>query len=318
MAFDVSVVICTCNPRPDYFLATLESLRRQVATFSWELIVIDNASKWSLKETTDLAWHPHARVVREDKLGLAYARFRGFREAQSPIVIFVDDDNVLDPDYVALVAQTMAADASLGAIGGKSIPRYEVEPPPWFAELGISLACRDLGESLITTDWKDLPVEERSYPECAPVGAGMGIRREALAIYVAAAEASLIRSKLGRRGADLASGEDNDMMMSLLDDGWRLAYIPALRLEHLIPARRVSLEYLASYACSCNRTWVKALDVHHIRPWSPIARWTLPLRNAKAFVVMRAWRGAPHFIRWRASCGTNEGRAELNSIASSQ
>ena len=122
-----------------------------------------------------------------------------------------------------------------------------------------------------------------------------------------------IRGSLGRKGLDLSSGEDNDMVMSVLADDWDVAYLPQLRLEHLIPAERLSRNYLARYAYGTNKTWVRVLDVHGIRPWSRAAAWTLSLRKLKAYLALHAWRGDANFIRWRGACGNIDGRGLLRN-----
>src|ERR1700758_5251153 len=97
----LSVVICTHNPRPGYFAKCVEALRSQtLALSSWELVIVDNLSDTPLANCMDLAWHPEARVVREETLGLTPARLRGIRESQGKLLVFVDDDNVLDVDLL--------------------------------------------------------------------------------------------------------------------------------------------------------------------------------------------------------------------------
>ena len=99
--------------------------------------------------------------------------------------------------------------------------------------------------------------------------------------------------------------------MSILEEGWRVAYMPQLCLEHLIPARRLTRDYLARYARCSNRTWVQALDIHDIRPWAPIPRWSLPLRKAKAYLATKAWTSDANYVRWNGQCGLYEGQATL-------
>jgi hypothetical protein len=65
---------------------------------------------------------------------------------------------------------------------------------------------------------------------------------------------------------------------------------------------------------SSNRTWVEVLAVHGIRPWTPVHRWSLPLRKARAWARLRAWEGPASRIRWRAACGTFDGRATLGAL----
>jgi hypothetical protein len=141
----------------------------------------------------------------------------------------------------------------------------------------------------------------------------MGIRRAAYVAYIESAATDPARTALGRRGADLSSGEDNDIIMTILASGWRVAYLPALSLEHLISARRLTADYLSRYSLSTSRTWIQVLDVHGIRPWPAIPSWTVPLRKARAYLRTRAWASEANRIRWKGACGQFEGRATLTA-----
>ena len=308
----ITAVVCTHNPRPDHLGPTLDSLLAQTLPRDrWEFLLVDNASDQPLAGRVDLGWHPNGRVVREDRVGLTFARLRSYEEAAAPIIVYIDDDNLLDPHYLANVLARFEADDQLGACGGRSLPVYEVEPPSWFYDLGIHLACRDLGDEILEASWESIPLSERSYPQCAPVGAGMAIRKEAYTAYVEAAATDPVRTAFGRSGQSLASGEDNDIVMSVLDAGWRVAYFPELSLQHLIPAGRLQPDYLARIAYSSNKTWVLVLGVHGIRPWPAVPAWTAPLRKARAYVREKAWGGNSNRVRWHGACGTIDGRALL-------
>jgi glycosyltransferase involved in cell wall biosynthesis len=313
MTFALSVILCTHNPRRAVLEETLAALRRQqpLDEGRWELVLIDNASDPPLRGSIDLAGYEAAPIVREERLGLTHARLRGLAEASGEILVFVDDDNLLEQSYLRRAAAAMSADPTLGAAGGKSIARYEAPPPPWFGEVDIDLACRDLGDTPLYASWKGIENARRSYPAGAPIGAGLVIRRALFAAYASAAEEDAARLGLGRRGANLASGEDNDIVMTVLGQGWRTAYLPELRLEHVIPAGRLTRAYLAAYAYSATRTWVRVLDVHGIRPWQPIDPRTVKFRKARAYLRQRAWLGPVPYILWRGACGQFDGRADV-------
>jgi glycosyltransferase involved in cell wall biosynthesis len=310
----VSVVICSHNPRPDHIAEALAALAAQTLPYwDWELLLIDNASSIALAGLYDLSWHANARHIREDRLGVTHARMRGMREAKADLLVFVDDDNVPDSRYLSNAVEAFNADPVLGAAGGKLIPRYETKPPPWFAHLGISLACCDYGDELIEMTWPQGDARERAYPAQAPVTAGLAIRRKAWTAYLEDAQPDPVRVALGRRGRELTSGEDNDIVMCLLGRGWKLAYLPQLRLDHLIPAHRLSPQYLERYAYSSSKTWVQVLDIHGICPWRAISDWTGPLRKVRAYMRFRAWRTVENRIRWRGACGIIDGQVAIGA-----
>jgi len=128
---DISVIVCTRNPRGDYLHRVLEALNAQtLPKNNWELLVVDNASNERLADSLRLSWHPRARHIREDNLGLTSARMRGITEACGELLVFVDDDNVLAPDFLEKARTLYAQRPDLGAFGAGSLePEFEVRPP---------------------------------------------------------------------------------------------------------------------------------------------------------------------------------------------
>jgi hypothetical protein len=83
--------------------------------------------------------------------------------------------------------------------------------------------------------------------ETMPVGAGMCIRKEVGQKYVNLLETDNRRLLLGRRGKTsqtLLSNEDTDMALSALDIGLGIGKFNRLKLTHIIPASRLTEEYL--------------------------------------------------------------------------
>jgi len=235
--FAVSVIICSHNPRENYLRRVLDALKAQTLPANdWELLLVDNASTEPLAKRFDLSWHPNARHVREETLGLTPARLRGIAESKGALLVFVDDDNVLRADYLRASLKVGEDYPQLGAWGGSCLPEFEVEPPaelrPWLAGL--------LVEKLNEPVWAKLP---RGGP-ALPAGAGMAVRRNVAVRYREEVLRDPMRQMLGRRGKNLAAGEDSDMALCGFALGLGAGRFPELELTHLIPARRVTLEYL--------------------------------------------------------------------------
>ncbi|MGL5080945.1 MAG: glycosyltransferase [Microcoleaceae cyanobacterium] len=311
----ISVIICTHNPRPQYINRVLEALKSQtLSKDSWELLVVDNASEKSLSTEVNLNWHPTARCVREEKLGLANARLCGFKEAVGEIFVFADDDNVFDSNYLKNVIDIFENYPTLGAIGGKTIPDYEIKPEPWISEISGLLGLRDFGDEIQVYSWENTLTQStlpKQYPAFAPIGAGLVLRRAAAEIYAQQVVSSQNRLALGRTGKKLISGEDNDIVLTLLGAGWGVGYFPQLQLLHLIPSGRLAKDYLARLNRAISRSWVQVLDAHGLRPWQKVARWTVLPRQIKAFLTYQPWRDAQSYIRWQGACGAFEGLGEL-------
>jgi glycosyltransferase involved in cell wall biosynthesis len=306
----MEVVICTHNPRRDFLERVLTALKKQtLATDVWDLTLIDNASSEPLAKLLDLSWHPRARIIREEKLGLTHARLRATRETRADVIVFSDDDTVFDSGYLAFAKAKFETSPKLGTAGGCSLPEYETPPAKWFSPELAPLGCRDLGLIEQTANWKN--GGQKSYPACAPIGAGMVVRREILHTWANLVGDDSMRQNFGRKGTALSSGEDNDINLVALADGWDIGYFPQLKLTHLISARRTDAAYLEQLAFASSRDWVRVLAIHGICPWPPIPRWTVPLRKLKAWFSYRAWAGPAERIRWRGACGHFEGRAAI-------
>jgi glycosyltransferase involved in cell wall biosynthesis len=309
---DVSVVIPSHNPDIGRLLETLRGLRGQsLATDRWETLLVDNASTAFPPEKEYAGQAPaNLRVMAEPRLGLTSARISGIRAARGATVVLVDDDNVLAPGYLAEVARIFALNERLGAAGGKSLPTFESPPAPWLSEFLPLLAIRDLGDAeLLATSFRPEGSARNEYPAFAPIGAGMAVRRGAALAWADSVERDPKRRRLDRSGLELVSGGDNDIVMTLLEQGWSVGYFPSLSLRHLIPASRLDVDYLARLNRAIQKSWVQVLTIHDANPWHPIAASTLPLRKLKAWFTRRAWNGPAERIRWRGACGHFEGRA---------
>ncbi|MBE9031017.1 glycosyltransferase family 2 protein [filamentous cyanobacterium LEGE 11480] len=305
----ISVIICTYNPRADYFKQVLNELACQsLPLAAWELLVIDNASKLAVESAWSLDWHPQGRIIREETAGLTAARLRGHQEAQGEILVFVDDDNLLNHEYLADVQRIFQQHPQLGAIGGRSKPRFETAPEPWMAEFYKVLALRDFGPEAQISE-RYATGETIEYPDFAPAGIGLGIRRDVFGAYVEHMQHDAARLALGRTGKKLTSGEDNDIVLTVMSQGWQIGYFPSLEVIHLISADRLERDYLARLNEAATRSWVQVLGMHNLQVWSPIAPWTVLPRKIKAFFTYGAWRNAAAYVRWRGACGLYEALA---------
>lgn len=307
----ISVVISTRNPHPARLRRTLLGLAGQTLPRpAWELVVVDNGSTPAISPTSEpLLATLAARIVSEPAPGLTPARLAGFQASQGEVFVLVDDDNVLAPHYLANVASRFAADPALAAAGGPVVPEWEVAPLPWTREFHSLLALRDLGPAIrIARGGARAP-----WPDFAPVGAGLAIRRTPALAYAEAIATDLRRRTLDRTGTSLASGGDNDLVFTALHAGGSVAYFPELHLTHLIPAGRLDAAYLARLNRGIMRTWVRVLQLHGQCPWASIASVTVPLRIARAWLRLRAWRGPAERVRWAGACGQFEGLADIHA-----
>lgn len=237
----LAVIICSHNSRLDYLGRVLDALRAQTLTLAeWELVLVDNASREPLAPKVDLSWHPHGRVVRnevpEAEASLVGARTRGMDESTGEVLVFVDDDNVLAPDYLAETLRIAAAFPLLGAWGGQIVLSYEnpaLRLPP---ELESLLCFRVLEHPL----WSNV----QDHYESTPWGAGMCLRRNVADRYRRRLVEEPDRARLDPCGREMRFGGDTDLVAAALLLGLGKGVFPTLSLTHLIPARRCDPAFL--------------------------------------------------------------------------
>lgn len=234
----LSVVICTHNPRPQYLSRVLDALRAQTFPFdAWELLLIDNASAEPPAGRYDVSWHPAGRHVREDELGLTPARLRGIAESRGDVIVFVDDDNVLAPDYLGEAARIGNEYPFLGAWGAGTIEaEFETTPQPWVYAFLQELAVRSVDRIRWSNDVNDWLA--------TPVGAGQCVRRLVANRYREEILQDPERKALDRRGSSLSGAGDLDLAYTSRNFGFGWGNFPTLCMLHLIPPVRTTEDYM--------------------------------------------------------------------------
>lgn len=231
----ISVVVCTRNPRPGVFDRVLQCIAAQTLPATrWEVVVVDNGSAppVTIGNGHGLA---NVRIVCEPTTGLTPARIRGIGEALGEIVVFVDDDNLLDSDYLQQAVRIAAEFPSIGAFGGRITPEFETTPPDWLGPFASHLAIVDFRRNTWTNNPADYAL--------IPCGAGLCVRREPAMAYADAVAADARRAALDRSGTDTMSCGDTDMVLSCVDSGWGMGRFADLHLTHVIPEARLSFDY---------------------------------------------------------------------------
>ena len=268
----LSVIICTHNPRADYLQRVLDALKVQtLPKTQWEFLLIDNASEARLSEKWDLSWHPRARHVREDQLGLTTARIRGVKESNGELLVFVDDDNILSSDYLEQALNIARAFPQLGVWGGSIKGVFETEPP---SSLQGRLGMLAVGE--ISRDaWGTI----KGINDACPPGAGMVVRKQIAEKFYAQAEP--LRLLLGRKGNVLTSGEDLDLAWFSCETGRGMGRFHRMQLQHLISARRLTVEYFERLIFGANYSNVFLYYFHDMPLPEPPKTVLGKLRQAK-------------------------------------
>jgi glycosyltransferase involved in cell wall biosynthesis len=275
----VSTIICTRNPRLAYLRRTLDALHAQTLPMHlWELLLVDNASDQPLARSVDTSWHPNARHVVEPELGLAAARRRGISEAATKLLVFVDDDNLLDPSYLAEALRISREWVQLGVFGsGAIVPEFETPPKEQLNRFIHLLALRETGKDV----WGNIILS----PGTAPWGAGLCVRAEVARAYTEFSDKSSFKI-IDRRGNSLISGQDVEIGYFSCSLGLGMGIFVNLRLTHLIPKERTEEGYLLRLVEGQElSSALLAYKWHGVEPKTPI-----PLREILSFAKTMLFR----------------------------
>jgi glycosyltransferase involved in cell wall biosynthesis len=232
----VSVVIC-CYNSSSRLPATLDHLLvQQTAGIKWEVIIVDNASTddtFKVAESYKNKFHEIAEfsVIQEPSPGLSHARKAGLEHAVFEYILFCDDDNWLDEDYMIRCFALLSKEASVAAVGGRGVPVFETSEPDWFNLFERPYAVGKAAENsgIITN------------PAGFLTGAGMMIRRQ---IWLHLHDAGFSSLLSDRKGNNLSSGGDLELCFIFRLLGLSIYYLDEVAYRHFIPAGRLTHAYL--------------------------------------------------------------------------
>lgn len=228
----LSLIISTHN-RSERLIAALESVIRQdLPAADWECVVVsNNSTDDTVARFGDFAArYPglNLRLVTEDGPGVSYARNRGIAETSAPLLVFIDDDERINPGFLRAYADFFDAHPDAVVAGGRIIAEYVTGRPAWlskYTEMPIANPM-DFGDAV------------RPFPAGrVPGGGNMAFRRSAALRYGG------FDPSLGRVGRMLIGGEENDFFERLMRGGETCWYVPGAVMWHIIPPEKLTESY---------------------------------------------------------------------------
>ncbi len=229
----ISVIVC-CYNSEKRLPETIAHLLGQTYS-NFEIVVVDNASKDSTFETAESLLQVQDKIsfqiIREEKPGLSHARKAGRIAATHEIILFCDDDNWLDLDYLKNLNELFEKNPEFEMIGGLGEPEFEKTHPIWFEKYQTNFACGELASELSN---KLNEVTEL-------YGAGIAIKKSFFERLDKVGFESILSD---RKGNDLMSGGDTEYCIVGRMMGLKLGYHPALTFKHYMPDNRMNIEYL--------------------------------------------------------------------------
>lgn len=241
----ISVIVCTRN--------RAASLRRMLDSatalkipqdLSWEFIVVDNGSTDDTAAVVvSFADRLPVRCVVETDPGLSNARNRGVDECRGDLVIWTDDDVIMDPEWLSAYDDAAKLYPDAGFFGGNITPILEEPTSLLFAKnfqhpvLETLMARRSYAEPPSTLTYEQLPF-----------GANFAVRKSWQRKH-------LFDPRLGVSPRHNRSGEETHFLHEIMKKGAQGVSVPASKVSHFIPASRQTASYVRRYAAAQGETW---------------------------------------------------------------
>ena len=238
------------------------SIQKSASNFDWEILLIDNNSSDETAQVFKIfqAENPNldSQIIFESRQGLSHARIAGFEASKYSILIYCDDDTPLCEDYLQKAFDFMREHPTAGLCGGLGSPVFESEPDSCILPYLDRYASGPQGAE------GSCEIAERGFV----FGAGMVVRKS---VMEAILNCGFEFSSLGRTGKMLTGGEDVELGHAIRAAGYRIHYLADLKYEHILPARRLTWDYINRMAygngySSVVMPWPKTLFSYKSHP----------------------------------------------------
>ncbi len=249
----LTVVVCSYN-RAYYLMRCLDALLEQTMSKNvYEILVVDNKSIDGTPELVAqyILSHQNVRYFREARQGLSFARNSGLAKARADWVAYVDDDGEVFPDFIQVVVETIKS-KEFDAFGGVYFPKYSPGKPKWFRD--------DFASNALISR---VPCSIPSGPFwfCGGICA---FRRSALELVGG------FPVNLGMSGQKLAYGEETLVQVRLHRAGYKLGFVPTIRMDHWVLPAKYRLWHFASSTFGEGRDSWRSHD--QTPRWRPLLR----------------------------------------------
>ncbi len=228
----LTAIICTYN-REKYIGNLLESIAaNDLPKSEYEILLVDNNCTDNTRAVCEAFATAHTdvqfRYVAEYEQGLSAARNKGIKEAKGNIIVYIDDDALVDSTYLRTYAEWFAAHPETMACGGPIEPLYETTEPDWMTPYTKALL----------TAWMNYGDKVREYPKGHYPGGGNAAYRKVVFDKI-----GLFNTALGRKGGNLMGSEEKDIFDKMHALGMQVLYLPTPVLHHIIPQAKLEPDY---------------------------------------------------------------------------
>ena len=228
----ISIIICTYN-RDKYIYNVLKSIaENDFPASEYEIVLINNNSTDNTEQECFRFQNDFPecefRYFLEKNQGLSYARNRGITESQGDIFIYVDDDAVVNKEYLSSYSDFFEKNSEAMAAGGAIIPIYETEEPRWISYYTKQLLTAYLYYGNHIKEFKAGKF---------PGGGNAAYRKEVFD------QIGVFNPELGRKGDSLIGAEEKDIFDKMRNKNMKFYYLPNSILYHIISPQKLSKDY---------------------------------------------------------------------------
>lgn len=255
----------------------------------FDVVVVDNRASPDALDLPDLSFSDKVRVVRELIPGVASARNRGFTSSTGSILVFTDDDVMVEPNWLRTLAARFVVEPDIDALGGLILPAaLETRAQLWFEEYfgGFSRWFWPMSSRLEHhPDDQMFPFAPGRYA----AGANMAFRREALE------RAGGFPRELGT-GTPALGGEDLAIFLELASLGSTIGFEPRAVVRH--HHRRQEADFrrqVFGYGAGLTAMYTRFVLRHPRQLPSMLALVGVGVSQLKASRTMRAPTEKPSF-----------------------
>jgi len=219
----ITVAICTRN-RATLLEIAVRSVLPQLSDDA-DLLIINNGSTdhTAVLAAQFAAANSHVKVVHELQTGLSIARNSALRQAAGNWVVFLDDDAIAEPGWLAAykVFVLHLPNALIACAGGPVTPYHDGPATAWQGASAFRLTGADENQPFS--------------PKGSPVGCNYAVQREV------ALAAGAFNTALGRSGNFLGAHEEIELTERLRRAGFEIWWVPGARIRHLVTLQRLRL-----------------------------------------------------------------------------
>ena len=219
----VTVSICTWNRAAllDQTLTRMQSLQIPSGV-DWELLVVNN----NCTDETDRVLEKHSSILPLRRLfqpqpGLSHARNLVLDSAQGDLLLWSDDDVLVDPCWVSAYLDAARTWPDAAFFGGPIEAWFEVEPPKWIRD----------NLDLLRSPYAVKNLADLSRPlRCGETifGANMAFRRDRI-------DGLTFDVKLGPSPNSEVRGEETEFISELIKRGSIGVWVATAPVKHFIP-----------------------------------------------------------------------------------